>query len=118
MENHISAQLVLLGQSVLLGAGLAVVYDLFRPLRLRRPRLTWMWDGLYCLTALLCVFLFLLRCAAGTLRLYILLGLGGGAVFYFCLLCALVRPIWDFWADTADWIAQLLALPLRGAVRM
>ena len=39
MENYVSAQLLLFGQSILLGALLGVLYDLLRAFRLRLPRL-------------------------------------------------------------------------------
>lgn len=113
MRNDISVQLLTFGQSILLGAGIALLYDLLRPLRLRHSRLTWLTDGAYCLTALLAVFLFLLRRVEGIPRLYVLLGLAGGGVLFFSLLSAPLRPIWDFWADTAAWGLHLLAIPLK-----
>ena len=94
MKNEISVQLLTFGQSILLGGGIALLYDLLRPLRLRHPRLTWLTDGAYCLTALLTVFLFLLRRVEGVPRLYVLLGLLGGGMLFFGLLSALLRPVW------------------------
>ena len=45
MRIQVSAQLLLFGQSILLGLGLALLYDLLRPLRRRRRRLTALLDG-------------------------------------------------------------------------
>ncbi|MCI2058802.1 MAG: septum formation initiator family protein [Oscillibacter sp.] len=113
MENHISSQLILFGQSVLLGMGGGLLYDLLRPLRTRRPRLTGLSDVLYCLAGLLCLFLFVLRRAGGELRIYALLGLGGGAVLHFSFFSQILRPVWDFWADTLAGALRLLSLPVR-----
>jgi len=65
MGVQISAQMVLLAQSVLLGLAAGLLYDLLRALRLRLPRLTWMLDSLYCLALAVGAFLFLLRCSGG-----------------------------------------------------
>ena len=118
MKNEISVQLLTFGQSILLGGGIALLYDLLRPLRLRHPRLTWLTDGAYCLTALLTVFLFLLRRVEGVPRLYVLLGLLGGGMLFFGLLSALLRPVWEFWADTLAWTLHLLAVPVRSAAAL
>jgi hypothetical protein len=111
MGNHIASQLLLFGQSVLLGAALGVVYDLLRPLRHRRPRAAGICDGAYCLCALAAVFRFVLRRAAGELRLYMLVGIAGGAALFFCLFSLSLRPVWDFWADTLAFLLRMLARP-------
>ena len=46
MRVQVSAQLLLFGQSILLGLGLALLYDLLRPLRRRGRRITALLDGL------------------------------------------------------------------------
>lgn len=112
MEIQISAQLALFGQSVLLGLGSAVLYDLLRAVRLRLPRATAVLDTVYCLCVGTGLFLFVLRRSAGLLRGYVLLGGLGGAVLYFCLLSALLRPVWSFWVDTLAFLAHLLTFPL------
>ena len=117
MRNHISVQLVIFGQSVLLGMGTALLYDLLRPLRLRHPRLTFLTDGAYCAVALTAIFLFLLRQVEGVLRLYVLLGLAGGGTLHFTLLSPVLRPVWDFWADTLSLCFHLMAVPVRRMVR-
>ena len=39
MGNQVSQQLLIFGQSILLGLALGSLYDLLRPFRLRLPRL-------------------------------------------------------------------------------
>ena len=65
MGNQVSNQLLVFGQSILLGLCAGLLYDLLRPFRLRLPRLTGLLDSLYCLLAGTAVFLFLLRGADG-----------------------------------------------------
>lgn len=118
MESSVSAQLSLLGQSVLLGAAGAIAYELLRPLRRRRPKALWLWDGLFCLCAGLCIFLFLLRRASGQLRLYHLLAALLGAGLFSRLFSAALRPVWEFWCATLFWTLRVLALPGRWLLRM
>ena len=68
MEIQISAQLALFGQSVLLGLGSAVLYDLLRAVRLRLPRATAVLDTVYCVCVGTGLFLFVLRRSAGQMR--------------------------------------------------
>ena len=68
MESQFSHQLLVFGQSILLGFCAGLVYDLLRPFRLRLPRLTGVLDALYCLLTGVAIFLFLLRGAEGELR--------------------------------------------------
>lgn len=104
MRNYIPEQLAMFLWSVLLGGVLALVYDLFRTVRgelLRRPgpasaALSGALDALYCLLAAASVF-FLFMAGDGELRIFILLGVLGGAVLFFCLLSQLLRPLWGFW---------------------
>lgn len=95
----ISEQLATFLRSILLGAELALVYDLARPLRRLGGRF---WNGL--LDAALAagsaaaLFLFVMA-GSGEMRLFILGGAFGGAVLFFCLISAPLRPVWAFWAD-------------------
>lgn len=118
MENYVSLQLMTFGRSILLGMGIALLYDLLRPVRRRCPRLLWLLDGAYCLASALVTGLFLLRQGDGELRLYILLGAAGGAVLFFSLVSELLRAVWDFWADTAVLTGRLLSIPVRGTIRL
>ena len=113
MRVQVSAQLLLFGQSILLGLGLALLYDLLRPLRRRGRRLTALLDGAFCLAAGLALLLFALRRGAGELRLYCLLGAIGGAALQFTCFSPLLAPVWDFWAQTAEAAVGLALLPVR-----
>ena len=115
MTNEISHQLLVFGQSILLGLSIGLLYDLLRPFRLRLPRLTGLLDGLYCLTVGCAVFLFLLGQAEGQLRGFVVLGAVGGAVLFFCAFSELLRPVWAFWVDTLAYLLHLLSFPLLWA---
>ena len=112
MGNQVSQQLLVFGQSILLGLCAGLLYDLLRPFRLRLPRLTGLLDGLYCLLTGTAVFFFLLRGADGQLRGFVVLGALGGAVLFFGVFSELLRPVWAFWADTLAYLARLLSLPV------
>ena len=112
MGNQVSHQLLVFGQSILLGLCTGLLYDLLRPFRLRLPRLTGLLDSLYCLLAGIAVFLFLLRGADGQLRGFVVLGALGGTVLFFGVFSELLRPVWTFWADTLAYLAWLLSLPV------
>ena len=73
MGTPVSDQLMAFGQSILLGLSAGVLYDLLRPFRLRRPRLTGWLDGAYWLTVAAASFLLLLRRAYGELRGFLVL---------------------------------------------
>ena len=120
MGNYVTAQLVTFAHAALLGAVCAVVYDLLRSVRLLRRRsvlLTHALDGVYAALVLLAVFLFALRRGEGELRLYMLLAMALGAIFYFAALSALLRPLWDFWASAAAAFLALLWKPLGIAAK-
>lgn len=99
MGNCISEQLALFLRSVLLGGVLGLLYDLLRPFR-RLGRGFWngLLDTVYGLVAVSGVFFFVMA-GDGELRVFILMGILGGAVLFFCLLSHLMRPVWDFWAS-------------------
>lgn len=110
----IGEQLRALGASLLLGACLALLYDLLRALRLHRGALlTAVLDGLYCVLAAAAFLAFALRVGGGELRLYMLLGALGGAALFFALLSPVLRPLWDFWAGVLGALFRLFCLPLR-----
>lgn len=115
MENHVVQQLCLLGLSALLGSGGALLYDILRTaVHLRRRErgvLTHLADGLYAVLMLAVLAVFMRRWGGGELRLFMILGILGGAAFYFLLPAALLRPLWNFWAQTADETVRLLCLP-------
>jgi hypothetical protein len=113
MENHISAQLILFGQSVLLGLSAGFAYDLLGAFRLRRTNLTWLWDLLFCFLTAAASFLFLIRCGQGQFRLDTLLGAAGGGILYFCLLSGFFRSVWPFWVENLAVFVRFLLLPAR-----
>ena len=118
MENYISQQLMTFARSILLGMGIALVYDLLRPVRQRCPGLLWLLDGANCLASALGLGLFLLRQSDGELRLYILLGAAGGVVLFFSMLSEGLHAVWEFWVETAVLTGHILAIPMRQLVRL
>ena len=116
MGVSLPAQVSSLLYSLLLGIAAALLYDLLRAVRMRRKRLRLLsevLDVLYCVFLAALCFFFSLRIGGGELRIYMLLGALLGAVFYFALLAALFRPLWDFWAETLFALLRLLRLPFR-----
>lgn len=113
MAIVISTQLLAFLQSVLLGFGLGLLYDLLRALRLRVRRITVLSDGFYCFVSGWCVFLFVLRHNNGQLRGFLLLGLLGGLIVFFCGCSVFLRPIWDFWTDVFAGLLHFFLLPTQ-----
>lgn len=107
MGNEIPLQLTQFLRSILLGSTLALFYDLTRALRVPLGR-TWevLLDILVSIGSVLSVFLFIMA-EDGELRLFILFGAIGGAILFFSLLSAPMRPIWSFWIDLALLPVQL-----------
>ena len=106
MGNEIPLQLAQFLRSILLGGTLALLYDLVRAMHILGGKL---WecalDIFVSIGAAAAVFLFVMA-EEGELRLFILLGAGGGAVLFFSLLSSVLHPIWSFWID-------FFLLPLR-----
>ena len=115
MENHISQQLLVFVQSILLGLAIGSLYDLLRPFRLRLPRVAPLLDGVYALAVGAGCFRFILARAEGELRGFVVLGVVGGAVLFFSAFSSLLRPVWEFWADTLGCLVRCLTFPLRQA---
>ena len=100
MGNEIPIQLAQFFRSILLGASLALLYDLTRVLRKPGNRLLdALLDSSISICAILSVFLFVMA-EEGELRLFILLGAGGGAVLFFSVLSGVLRPVLTFWRNT------------------
>lgn len=108
MGNYVSEQLAAFLRAIALGTVLGLIYDLLGVLRRLGGRL---WggalDAAFCLTAAGSVFLFVMA-GDGEMRLFITLGVLGGAVLFWCLLGRLLRPVWIFWLDMALWPAGIL----------
>lgn len=118
MGNYVSEQLILFLQSIALGAVLGLVYDLLGVLRSLGGRiLGGVLDVLFCLTAACSVFLFVMA-GDGELRIFIALGVAGGAVLFWCLLGGLLRPVWRFWLDLVLFPARLMKKFLKKCGRI
>lgn len=116
MGTEIGAQFDALLKSLLLGMGLAMLYDALRAVRLKRRTrraLTDLLDTLYCLALAVISFSFALRIGGGELRLYMLFAAIAGAMISFALFSPFLRPLWSFWADTLFAFLQLLSFPLK-----
>lgn len=111
MGNYVSDQLLLFLQAILLGMAAALVYDLTGALRRLGGRL-WggILDALFCLSAAAAVFLFVMA-GDGELRVFMVLGITGGAVLFRWALAGFLRPVWAFWLE-------LVLLPLRWMERI
>lgn len=110
MGNYISGQVLLFLRSIGLGMCLGLLYDLLGALRGLGGKL-WvgLLDAIFCLTAAVSVIFFVLA-GEGELRLFMALGILGGAVLFWCLLGEILRPVWSFWLSLA-------LLPVRAAER-
>lgn len=99
--NYVSQQLLLFLRAIGLGLCLGLLYDLLGVLR-RFGRKLWggVLDALFCLTAAAAVLFFVLA-GDGELRVFIALGVVGGAVLFWCLLSEVLRPVWTFWLSLA-----------------
>ena len=104
--NYVSEQLLLFLRAAGLGMCLGLLYDLLGALRRLGGKL-WggILDAVFCLTAAVSVLFFVLA-GDGELRIFIALGVLGGAVLFWCLLSGILRPVWAFWLD-------LILLPIR-----
>lgn len=113
MGGLFSQQLLTFGQSVLLGISVGILYDLLRPFRLLLPRIAPLLDGLFCAAVGGGSFLFLLRRGSGELRGFLIVGILGGVVLFFCMFSEWLRPVWRFWTDTLMWMVSMLIRPIR-----
>lgn len=97
MGNEIPQQLAQFFRSILLGSCLALFYDIIRVLQLHGGKL-WeiILDSIIGITTAASLF-FMIMAEDGELRLFILMGVLGGAVLFFCLISSPLRPILSFW---------------------
>ena len=97
-----------------LGAGLGLVYDLFRLLRrrVRLPLLGPVLDLLFWVVVTAGLFLYAISAGGGELRIYMALALFLGAAAYFLLLSRPVRFFSERMADAAALLWRLAVSPL------
>lgn len=106
--NYVSQQLLLFLRSIGLGLCLGLLYDLLGALRqLGGKVFGGVLDGLFCLASAGAVLFFILA-GDGELRIFMALGIVGGAVLFWCLLGPLLRPVWAFWLSLALLPARFL----------
>lgn len=121
MENYVAAQLQQLGAAAALGAAGGLLYDVLRAARLldrRDRRLTHIMDALFVVLLGGGVLWLALVVGGGELRLYMVSGVLLGAVVWFGLFSALLRPVWDLWAAALGETGRLLWRPLALAGRL
>ena len=111
------AQLLLILQSVLLGAALGAVYDVLRVCRQQSGAgrgATAVCDGLFWLIALAAFFEFNIVFAIGQSRFFVIAAAVGGAAVYFLLLSAPVQWILRCIFRGAAWLTRTVrALAVR-----
>ena len=99
--NYVSDQMLLFLRAIGLGLCLGLLYDVLGTLRRLGGKL---WGGVldvaFCLTAAVAVLFFVLA-GDGELRIFVAIGVLGGAVLFWCLLGPLLRPVWTFWLELA-----------------
>lgn len=106
MGNEIPRQLAQFFRSILMGGALALGYDVARALHvLGGKTLEILLDTFVSIGAAFALFL-LIMAEEGELRLFILIGVLGGAVLFFSLVSPSLRPVLGFWID-------LSLVPLR-----
>ena len=99
--NYVSDQMLLFLRAIGLGLCLGLLYDVLGALRRLGGKL---WGGVldaaFCLIAAVAVRFFVLA-GDGELRIFVAIGVLGGAVLFWCLLGPLLRPVWTFWLELA-----------------
>ncbi|MBR6424861.1 MAG: hypothetical protein IKS29_02810 [Oscillospiraceae bacterium] len=112
MELPVSLQGSQMLLAMILGLGLALVYDLLRALRrifsLHKTPL----DLLFCLLTLAALFFYALYPGRGELRLYMLLGVLLGGSLYFLLLSPWILPVFLEAASILRHFFQILTHPI------
>lgn len=113
MEITLAAQTITFLQAIVLGVCCGVIYDGCRALRRvlhAGMGLTALLDAVFCLAALLGLFVFAVIYAVGQMRGYVLVGEGIGLALYFLSLSTLLLPAMEGVLRLAGW---LLWLPVR-----
>lgn len=116
MGTSIREQMHTFATAALLGAVLALLYDLLRALRRYRREnraLTGYLDACYCAVLFASGLAFALHSGSGEFRLYALVAAACGGWSYAALFSPVLRPLWDFWARAFFQFLYLLQLPLQ-----
>jgi spore cortex biosynthesis protein YabQ len=114
MKISVESQAMALLGAVLLGCCVGLLYDILRILRVRchcRP-LSGLLDVLFWICSVPVVFFHTLEAGNGEVRLYMLLGLGGGVCLYFLLLSRGVLFLGYKIADVIGVIFHIFAKPV------
>ena len=98
--------------AVVLGLGLAAVYDLLRGVRRLRPGCTWLMDLMFGFLLLFGLLWFMLEPGMGMLRGYDILAVCGGMGLWFWLLSPVFLPAWMATLRTVWLYFRRLLLPL------
>jgi hypothetical protein len=116
MELDVTRQGVAMAQSLLLGAGAGVVYDLFRVLRVRIKLrgLGALLDLLFWLGLTVTLFLWSLDAWGGWVRLYGAAGMLVGGAVYFRFFSLWVLRLAYCGADVVEFLVHLVLLPMKG----
>lgn len=99
MEVYLGSQLTLFLFSFSLGMALAIIYDIFRVIRVKfslLPPFIILCDALFLLLALSIIFLFVFMKNSGEMRSYIYLAMAIGAAVYFVTLSKIFVPVLGF----------------------
>lgn len=105
---YLADQTVFFLQSILLGIGFGLLYDLLRVTRLAVPTpsvVVFVEDVLYFLVCAVATFFFLMRTIDGQVRFFLLIGGGLGGLGYFL---ALSKPVMKVGEKLTDWIKGIL----------
>ena len=120
MEISVSAQAALLAGALLLGAAVGLLYDFFRILRVRIPLklLGALLDLVFWLAVTAALFVYAVAAGDGAVRIYLVLGVLGGATVYFLLLSRWALKLGYLLADFLGVLWRLATLPVVAAGRL
>ena len=120
MEISVSTQAALLAGALLLGAAVGLLYDFFRILRVRIPLklLGALLDLVFWLAVTAALFVYAVAAGDGAVRIYLVLGVLGGATVYFLLLSRWALKLGYLLADFLGVLWRLATLPVVAAGRL
>lgn len=113
---NISAQTLSFFYAILLGAGLALVYDFIKLLHhnlLKSVVAIQLADVVFCIVSAVLSFCFFMLVSNGSIRVYLLLGEGVGFVLWSLLCSAHLQKILLFFVRIGSKVMGWIAKPLR-----